>query len=117
LIQLLVYKDYPALGKTSIWALGEMQEPSAIIPLIDALQKDVLARAAADALARFDDARIISAFALNITKWRIGDIAASYLMARGWKPSSRREQVYYWIASKESRLIRDNWLEVKPIFA
>jgi HEAT repeat protein len=98
-------------------ALGRIGDTRAVKPLIGCLkdtEEDVRA-AAATALGQIGDHTAIGPLAAAMPDWPAKDNLGQALASLGWKPRTRRQQIYFWVCRAENVQLNAHWDEIEKI--
>ncbi|WP_455212539.1 HEAT repeat domain-containing protein [Kaarinaea lacus] len=104
--------------------LGEIKEPSAVVPLINYLQSAPTIRDRSEQLEIFEVTTTaltdigkpsIEYLIPELTNWQIAPYAAQVLKALQWTPRTDEELVRFQVALKETDFIAINWGLVRSV--
>ena len=99
------------------WDKVAKMGPSAFVPLTACLsdQDSDVRQGAVEALGNLGDKRAIKPLSQALPDWDLNTSLVSSLGQLGWKPSSDAEQVYVWIAQKDSTHLKKEWEKTRQV--
>jgi HEAT repeat protein len=70
---------------------------------------------AIEALGNLGDKRAISPLSEALPDWNLNASLVAALEQLGWKPASNAEQIYAWIAKKDSAHLKEQWEKTRQV--
>lgn len=112
-------KSELANGQVVFAALGEIGDPRAVAPLLRYIDKRSLDHVDIDTLSNYKDAQSIKTITgkLNdyLRNWKHNKDVANILRELKWKPTTRNEKVHFWLANRDSEMLKQNWGMTKAV--